>query len=118
MDGRNRTGPGLLRDPRCQSHGMGKAGSARVTAAAVWVPPQPGTGLRAVPFGNLCFNAARTESFKPGCHMRKGCRAAGVPEPPCITAHPTEARSDLCNASKTLSPGYVFEKIGAARQCF
>lgn len=74
MDGRNRTGPGLLRDPRCQSHGMGKAGSARVTAAAVWVPPQPGTGLRAVPFGNLCFNAARTESFKPGCHMRKGCR--------------------------------------------
>lgn len=45
-------------------------------------------------------------------------RAAGVPEPPCMTAHPTEARSDLCNASKTLSPEYVFEKIGAARQCF
>lgn len=34
----------------------------------------PGSVLSRSAIGNLCFNAARTESFKPGCHMRKGCR--------------------------------------------
>lgn len=75
-------GAGGQRDPRCQSQGMGKAGSAVLwqhTSAWRWALCRFRSPICAL-------TQHEWNGLKPGRHTGKDCRAAGVSEPQCISS--------------------------------